>query len=102
MLVDMSRIPTLDEQITLAEKVRRSLGPFIELGGRRFRVARYANEIRFFEYSPKWGGPGDEAHIQILRDDLATAPPLPREYQDRKLAQRCKEIVESTLRAFRK
>jgi hypothetical protein len=93
------RIPSLAEQIELAKKVQAQLPAVIEVGGRKFRVTRNHNELRFFEQYPRYGAPGDSAHVQILREDVATAPVLPMAYQDRKLAAKFLDIVRATLRS---
>jgi len=92
------RIPSFAEQVDLTKKVQAQLPTVIEVGGRKFRVTRNHNELRFFEQYPKYGAPGDSAHVQILREDVATAPVLPMQYQDRKLAARFVDIVKATLK----
>lgn len=58
---------------------------------------RIHNEIRFFGYSRFDREIAPSAHVAVLRSDLCKAQTLPCEYQDRKLAARCEQIVASAL-----
>lgn len=90
-------IPTMAEQMELAALVIANLAPELEIDGRRYRVVQVHNDIRFLGRSKFQGEIAPSAHIAVLRSDLCKAQTLPCEYQDRKLAARCEQIVAGVL-----
>jgi hypothetical protein len=93
----MNAIPTLAEQMELAAHALANLAGELEIDGRRYRVVQIHNEIRFFGRSKFQGEIAPSAHIAVLRSDLAKAQTLPCEYQDKRLAARCEQIVTAAL-----
>lgn len=94
-------IPSFQQQADLAERVLKVIGRSIEIDGRRFSVSRNGYDIRFYG-RPKFSGeiPPD-AHIQVLRKDLATIATLPREYRDRRLEDHAVSLVRHVLKGLR-
>lgn len=92
-----TNIPTVAQQVELATRAHANIGSHVELDGRRFRVVRFHYEIRFFGVAKFQGENGPDAHVAVLRSDVVVPQTLPCEYQDRKLAARCAEIVRAAL-----
>lgn len=93
----MSNIPTYQEQADLATLAIARIGARVEVAGRTFRVVRVGASIRFYAVAKYAGDTGVDAHVGVLRSDLAHVEVPAGGYRSAELEAACLAIVAGAL-----